>query len=84
MTNATRHASGATLVTVDVTASDRQVRLRVRDDGEASTAGSPQPGYGLRGMAERASLLGGTMRAGPDPGRGWSVVASLPLTVGEP
>lgn len=82
VTNATRHASGATHVTVDVTASGRQVRLRVRDDGEASTAGpTPAAGYGLRGMAERASLLGGTLRAGPDPDSGWSVDASLPLTV---
>ena len=80
VTNATRHASGATHVTVDVTASRSQVHLRVHDDGEASTTSSPHAGYGLRGMAERASLLGGTLRAGPDPDRGWSVDASLPRT----
>lgn len=80
VTNATRHASGATHVTVDVTASRRQVHLRVRDDGEAITTSSPDAGYGLRGMAERASLLGGTLRAGPDPDSGWSVDASLPRT----
>jgi signal transduction histidine kinase len=83
VTNATRHASGATHVTVDVTASRRQVRLRVRDDGEASTASPTPAGYGLRGMAERASLLGGTLWAGPDPGGGWSVDASLPRAVRE-
>ncbi|MFF5173285.1 sensor histidine kinase [Micromonospora sp. NPDC000089] len=81
VTNATRHARGATGVTVDVTASRSRVRLRVRDDGEASTTSSPHTGYGLRGMAERASLLGGILRAGPDPDGGWSVDASLPLTV---
>ena len=81
VTNATRHASGATQVTVDVAASRGQVRLRVHDDGAASTAGSAPAGFGLRGMAERASLLGGTLRAGPDPGGGWSVDASLPHTV---
>ncbi len=80
VTNATRHASGATHVTVDVTASRSQVHLRVRDDGEASTTSSPHAGYGLCGMAERASLLGGTLRAGPDPDSGWSVDASLPRT----
>jgi hypothetical protein len=31
-------------------------------------------------MAERATLLGGTCRAGPDPGRGWTVTAVLPRT----
>ncbi|WP_245716264.1 sensor histidine kinase [Micromonospora humi] len=81
VTNATRHACGATGVTVDVTTSRSQVHLRVRDDGEASTAGTRHAGYGLRGMAERASLLGGTLRAGPDPDGGWSVDASLPRTV---
>jgi signal transduction histidine kinase len=80
VTNATRHASGATHVTVDVTASRSQVHLRVRDDGEASTTSSSHAGYGLRGMAERASLLGGTLRAGPDPDGGWRVDASLPRT----
>lgn len=79
--NATRHASGATKVTVDVTASRSQVRLRVHDDGVASTTSFPHVGYGLRGMAERANLLGGTLRAGPDPDGGWTVDASLPHTV---
>lgn len=81
VTNATRHASGATHVTIDVTASRSQVHLRVRDDGEASTTSSPHAGYGLRGMAERASLLGGTLQAGPDPDGGWSVDASMPRRV---
>lgn len=81
VTNATRHASGATHVTVDVTASRGHVRLRVHDDGAARTASPTPAGYGLRGMAERASLLGGTLQAGPDPDGGWSVDASLPHTV---
>jgi len=81
VTNATRHASGATHVSVDVTTPRSQVHLRVHDDGEASTTSASQAGYGLRGMAERASLLGGTLRAGPDPDGGWSVDASLPRTV---
>lgn len=82
VTNATRHACGATQVTVDVTASRRQVHLRVRDDGEATATSSSHAGYGLRGMAERAGLLGGTLRAGPDPVSGWSVDVSLPRTAG--
>jgi signal transduction histidine kinase len=81
VTNATRHASGATQVTVDVAASRGQVRLRVHDDGAARTAGSAPVGFGLRGMAERATLLGGALQAGPDPDGGWSVEASLPHTV---
>lgn len=84
VTNATRHASGATRVTVDVTASRGRMRLRVHDDGAARTAGPAPAGYGLRGMAERASLLGGVLRAGPDPTGGWSVDASLPHALRAP
>jgi signal transduction histidine kinase len=29
-------------------------------------------------MAERAKLLGGTFAAGPAPGGGWTVTATLP------
>jgi signal transduction histidine kinase len=81
VTNAVRHARGATRVTVHVADEDEQVRLTVRDDGAASATGSMPPGFGLVGMAERASLLGGTLRAGPDPHGGWTVSASLPKGV---
>jgi len=76
VTNARRHARHATRVRVRVVADQEAVRLDVSDDGEPS--GVSGQGYGLVGMAERASLLGGTCQAGPRPGRGWSVVAVLP------
>jgi signal transduction histidine kinase len=78
VTNAVRHARGATRVTVQVADEDEQVRLTVRDDGAAGPTGHIRAGYGLVGMAERASLLGGTLQAGPDPDGGWTVSASLP------
>ncbi len=79
ITNARRHARHATRVTVAVTGDADQVRLTVDDDG--STAGSRGPaGFGLVGMRERASLLGGTFHAGPAAERGWRVEAVLPRT----
>ena len=78
VTNAVRHARHATRITVDVVDEGEQVRLIVRDDGEAATAAQASSGYGLAGMAERATLLGGTLRAGPSPGGGWTVDAVLP------
>jgi signal transduction histidine kinase len=81
VTNAVRHARHATRVTVHVADEDGQVRLTVHDDGDASATGRTPPGYGLVGMAERASLLGGTLRAGPDPDGGWTVDAVLPKSV---
>ena len=81
VTNAVRHARNATRVVVHVVDEDGQVRLTVRDDGDASATGHTPPGYGLVGMAERASLLGGTLQAGPDPDGGWTVDAVLPKEV---
>ena len=76
ITNARRHARHATQVTVAVTGDADQVRLTIDDDG--ATAGGRAPaGYGLVGMRERASLLGGTFHAGPAE-RGWRVEAVLP------
>ena len=79
ITNARRHARHATQVTVAVTGDADQVRLTIDDDGSAAGGRAPA-GYGLVGMRERASLLGGTFHAGPAAGRGWRVEAVLPRT----
>ncbi|GLZ78147.1 two-component sensor histidine kinase [Actinorhabdospora filicis] len=79
VTNARRHARHATQVTVAVTGDADRVRLTIDDDGSA-TGGRAPAGYGLVGMRERASLLGGTFHAGPAAERGWRVEAVLPRT----
>src|SRR3954467_15659682 len=79
VTNARRHARNATHVTVAVTGDADRVRLTVDDDGSAAGGRAPA-GYGLVGMRERASLLGGTFQAGPTAERGWRVEAVLPRT----
>lgn len=79
ITNAVRHACHATRIDVCVAGDDDRVRLTVRDDGDVSGFGAGSPaGYGLVGMTERATLLGGTLEAGPSPGGGWAVDAVLP------
>lgn len=78
LTNAVRHARGATRVAIDVHREGDAVRLRVSDDGRIGTE-APEPGFGLLGMAERAQLLGGSLSAGPGPEGGWVVEAALPL-----
>ena len=42
-----------------------------------STSGT-RSGFGLIGMAERVSLLGGEFEAGPGEVRGWVVEVALP------
>jgi signal transduction histidine kinase len=80
ITNAIRHARHATRISVRVDGCGDCVRLTVCDDGDPSHHGSgAPPGFGLAGMAERVALLGGTLSAGPGPGRGWTVEAALPM-----
>ncbi len=82
VTNALRHARNATLVDVRVAGDQSTVSLVVRDDGDPGAAEpAPEAGFGLTGMVERALLLGGACRAGPCPGRGWAVSATLPRRV---
>ena len=82
VTNAERHAHHATRVQVTVTGGAKEVQLTVVDDGHPTPAAPIQSGYGLIGMTERAELLGGTLTAGPSPGRGWAVRAVLPCRGG--
>jgi signal transduction histidine kinase len=77
VTNARRHAREVTRIDVGVDVDAGGVRLEVRDDG-GGAASVPPPGYGITGMRERAALLGGTCDAGPAPGGGWVVAATLP------
>ncbi|MFE5337357.1 sensor histidine kinase [Isoptericola sp. NPDC056573] len=84
LTNARRHAPGAA-VRVTVSTTPGEVRVRVADDGAAPGAVAPDgvgTGTGLVGLRERATLLGGTLAAGPDAGpaasRGFAVEAWLP------
>ncbi len=80
ITNARRHATGASQIRVSINADGQFVRLAVVDDGAPRHAESSlNHGFGLLGMTERAELLGGTLHAGPDATRGWRVDASIPL-----
>jgi signal transduction histidine kinase len=76
ITNVLRH-SGATAVRVRV-AVGTDVEVEVHDEGAAAAAAGGD-GNGLRGMRERAAAMGGQVKAGPDPGGGWSVRATLPV-----
>jgi two-component sensor histidine kinase len=77
ITNAVRHARGATRVRVRVHGEGPAVRLTVHDDGNGPPVRTT-PGFGLVGMAERAELLGGKLQAGPRSEGGWTVDVVLP------
>ncbi|MFD5403482.1 sensor histidine kinase [Streptomyces griseorubiginosus] len=76
LTNVLRHA-GAVPVRVRVEVSQETLALEVRNPAPAGVPG-PGRGSGLRGIRERAALLGGRAHTGPDQGD-WQVHAELPL-----
>lgn len=49
------------------------------EDGGLGGGATPPPGFGLLGMGERIALLGGEVRSGPEPGKGWRVETRIPL-----
>ena len=79
LTNVVRHAGPAT-ARVAVRHSPGQVAVEVVDDGRGAVPGDQgHGGHGIAGMRERAALYGGTLEAGPLPGGGFRVAASLPV-----
>ena len=54
--------------------------VTVSDDGRGAAARGDGAGLGVAGMAERATVFGGTLTAGPRAGGGFLVRARLPLT----
>ncbi|MFD4669732.1 sensor histidine kinase [Lentzea sp. NPDC058450] len=78
LTNVRKHAFDATSVEVEVRSTADAVLLSVVDNGRTRPAHSG--GFGLVGMRERVSELGGRFFAGAT-GDGWLVTAELPLEV---
>ncbi len=85
LTNTLKHAGQGAAATVRVTLRDDSIEVDVVDDG----AGRAHPvlapvltdvpgGNGLIGMRERASVFGGRLNVGPEPGGGWRVHTVIP------
>jgi signal transduction histidine kinase len=83
LTNVRRHAPDATEVRVTARVDGGHLVLDVLNDGVASRPPDrSRTGYGLIGMTERLSALGGTLRTGPESGQRWRITARLPLEPG--
>jgi signal transduction histidine kinase len=80
--NALRHAAPRSL-SVSLTFNRRNLQVEVRDDGcgfDPSVIDSPNgPHYGLIGMRERVSKLGGDFRIASAPGEGTTVRLNIPI-----
>ena len=84
LTNIRKHAQAAKAL-VRLRVANSQAELTVLDNGRGDADGAQETpsGFGLQGIRERIALVGGSVTAGPEPGGGWRVEATLPLAVPE-
>jgi len=85
MRNAFRHAD-AHRIEVEIRYDDRQFRLRVRDDGKGIdphllAQSEPAGHYGLHGMRERATLVGGHLDVWSKLTSGTEVELTIPALI---
>ena len=81
LTNVLKHARHPTRVRVALRYGSEQTVIEVQDDGAGLPAESDKDAgdrHGLTGMAERVAAYGGRLNAGPGPGRGWCLRATVP------
>ncbi|MDT0301284.1 sensor histidine kinase [Streptomonospora wellingtoniae] len=85
LTNVVRHAAPTACHVCVEQRGEAGVRMEIADTGPAMPgppggSGAPRSaGLGLRGMRARVAAAGGALSAGPEPGGGFRVEASLPI-----
>jgi signal transduction histidine kinase len=82
LTNVLKHAPAASTA-VRIEYRDVDLLIEVTNEGAALTARESGrergSGRGLLGLRERIAIYGGSLEAGPLPGGGWRVRATIPL-----
>lgn len=80
LTNVARH-SGAQKVVSNLQNTTRQICLSITDDGKgfAINGNGERKTLGLLGMKERALMIGGNLEILSEPGKGTTVIITVPL-----
>ncbi|QNE18636.1 sensor histidine kinase [Kribbella qitaiheensis] len=82
LTNTLKHAGPGARTSVLLDFGREMLTVVVTDDGRgAGLVPGSDPGHGLIGMRQRASISGGTVSAGPKTGGGYEVIAKLPYNL---
>ncbi|MEV4620685.1 sensor histidine kinase [Asanoa sp. NPDC049573] len=82
LTNTLKHAGPGAGARVRLEFDPVFLRVHVTDDGQGLAEGADGSGNGLRGIAERVAMLGGTLETGQAPGRGFRLGVTLPVDAG--
>jgi signal transduction histidine kinase len=79
--NVAKHAD-AHAVTIEMNRRENRLCLRIEDDGVgiSNVPNSQRPTFGLAGMRERISTLGGTLRVESRKGKGTKILVSVPVS----
>lgn len=77
LTNVRKHARGQA---ADVRLRWSAARLEIDVSNDGLPARPRSDGFGLIGMRERITAVGGRVEAGPKPRGGWRVRAEIPLS----
>jgi PAS domain S-box-containing protein len=83
LTNVARHAE-ASKVTVSIDETDRGIEVVVTDNGKGIATPGNKKTFGLLGMRERITILGGTLDIASQPNSGTRIACWLPLTKDNP
>ncbi len=80
LNNVLKHAA-ATRIEIRLLRRDTGIELEIEDNGRGFDPESPgsSAGFGLRGLHERARILGGSLEILSEPGRGTTVRAQFPI-----
>jgi len=79
LTNVARRAA-ASRVDLQLKCRDQRTILIIRDDGRGLSPGSLPSSNGIRGMRERAMLIGANLAIESGPGKGTEVRLTIPMT----
>ncbi|MGH8805202.1 MAG: sensor histidine kinase, partial [Polaromonas sp.] len=78
LSNITRHAQ-ATQVHIELYRNGRRLYLQIKDNGIGMKDHKKTNSFGLVGMKERISMLGGEFKIDSAPNKGTTLTISMPL-----